>query len=360
MTMKKLQQILMLALCLLVLMVAAVQRDGKVWGKDFKDLFNDKPKTAKIETLRTLEDGTIVVNTTDLGNKVVGYAGTVPLEIYINNGKITQVKPLKNTETPDFFQQAASLLSSWNGKTVDEALKMRVDAVSGATYSSKAIIKNLHLGLAYYDKKAAKEEQVTLQSLDFKVYMGLAVVLLAAILPLFFKNKYYRLAQMLLNVLVLGFGCGTFLSWSLFINYLSSGIYFWASLIPIVMLVTAFIYPLFGKKNYYCNHVCPCGSLQDLLSKTKVKKWRLSPLTIKVLRTFRSLLFLGLLVVTLSGIYLEWIDYEVFSAFLFTSASYIVLALGIVVVVLSLFIPRPYCRFVCPTGCLLRMAEGRK
>lgn len=30
--MKKLQQILMLATCMFVLMAAAIQRDGKVWG----------------------------------------------------------------------------------------------------------------------------------------------------------------------------------------------------------------------------------------------------------------------------------------------------------------------------------------
>ena len=53
-------------------------------------------------------------------------------------------------------------------------------------------------------------------------------------------------------------------------------------------------------------------------------------------------------------------DYEVFSAFVFQTASAFVLVLGIVVVVLSLFVPRPYCRFVCPTGTLLRLAENRR
>ena len=81
-----------------------------------------------------------------------------------------------------------------------------------------------------------------------KTISALIVVLLAAIVPLFYRNKHYRTVQLLLNVVVLGFGCGTFLSWSMFVNFVSSGINFWASLVPIIMLTTAFIYPLFGKK----------------------------------------------------------------------------------------------------------------
>jgi uncharacterized protein with FMN-binding domain len=47
---------------------------------------------------------------------------------------------LKNSETPEFFAQASKLLTAWNGKTVDDAQKMKVDGVSGATYSSRGIL----------------------------------------------------------------------------------------------------------------------------------------------------------------------------------------------------------------------------
>ncbi|MBR0187025.1 MAG: FMN-binding protein, partial [Prevotella sp.] len=33
-----------------------------------------------------------------------------------------------------------------------DAKKMKVDAVTGATYSSKAVIENVQLGLDYYSK----------------------------------------------------------------------------------------------------------------------------------------------------------------------------------------------------------------
>ena len=51
-------------------------------------------------------------------------------------------------------------------------------------------------------------------------------------------------------------------------------------------------------------------------------------------------------------------DYELFSAFLFRRAAPLVLALAAVFFALSLVTPRPYCRFLCPTGTLIRFAQG--
>ena len=45
-----------------------------------------------------------------------------------------------------------NLLDKWNGKKVKEAKSMKVDAVTGATYSSNAVIENVKLGLEYYSK----------------------------------------------------------------------------------------------------------------------------------------------------------------------------------------------------------------
>ena len=357
--MKKLQQVLMLAVCLLILMVAAVQRDGKLWGHSLKAAKADSLKTARIDTMRTLDDGTKVINTTMLGKDITGYGGAVPLEIYIKDNKIVKVKALKNAETPEFFAETKPLLAKWNGKTIDEALRLKVDAVSGATFSSRGIIGNMRRGLAYASQKAVEPSILEQMDLNAKTVSALLVVLLGAIVPLFYRNKHYRTVQLLLNVVVLGFGCGTFLSWSLFVNFVSSGINFWASLVPVLMLVTAFVYPLFGKKNYYCTNICPCGSLQDLAAKTKNRKWRMDGKTVKALNAARRLLFAVLLVLALSGIWFKWMDYEVFSAFIFQTASVFVLALGGVFLLLSFFVARPYCRFVCPTGTLFKIAERR-
>lgn len=357
--MKKLQQVCMLAVCMLILMIAAVQRDGKIWGHRLKATKADSLKTAKVDTMRTLDDGTKVINTTVLGKDITGYGGNVPLEIYVKESRIVKVKALKNAETPEFFAEVKPLLSKWNGKTINEAQQLKVDAISGATFSSRGVIGNMKRGLAYASQKAIEPTILEQMNIDAKTISALIVVLLAAIVPLFYRNKHYRTIQLLLNVVVLGFGCGTFLSWSMFVNFVSSGINFWASLVPIIMLTTAFIYPLFGKKNYYCTNICPCGSLQDLAVKTKNKKWHISSKVAKRLNAARKFLFAVLLVLSLAGIWFKWMDYEIFSAFIFQTASVFVLVLGGVFFVLSFFVARPYCTYVCPTGTLFRIAERR-
>jgi uncharacterized protein with FMN-binding domain len=101
----------------------------------------------------TKEDGMDVVNTTTLGQKVAGYIGATPLKIYIKGNKVVKVVALKNQETPKYFAKVKKkLLDSWNEKKVKAASKMKVDAITGATFSSKAVIKNVQLGLDYYQK----------------------------------------------------------------------------------------------------------------------------------------------------------------------------------------------------------------
>ena len=146
---KKLSQILSLIVCLLMVAAVSLRRDGKLLGHDFRA--KQKVDTSvRNDTLRMESDGTMVINTTSLGKDISGYGGAVPLEIYVNKkGVITQVKALPNGETPEFFGRASALFNAWKGKSLKEAETMQVDAVSGATYSSKAIIANMQRGLQY-------------------------------------------------------------------------------------------------------------------------------------------------------------------------------------------------------------------
>jgi electron transport complex protein RnfG len=107
----------------------------------------------KGDDIITKEDGMTVVNTTELGKDVVGYVATTPLKIYIKKNKVVKIEALKNQETPKYFVKVKKqLLDQWNDKKVSEAAKMKVDGVTGATFSSDAVIKNVQLGLEYYQK----------------------------------------------------------------------------------------------------------------------------------------------------------------------------------------------------------------
>ena len=98
---------------------------------------------------------TVVINTEKLGKEVLGYAGPTPIEITVTDGKVAKIEALPNVESPGFFQrvQESTIFTALIGKTVKEASEVKLDAVSGATYSSKAVIENIRLGL----KEAAKK-----------------------------------------------------------------------------------------------------------------------------------------------------------------------------------------------------------
>ena len=99
----------------------------------------------------TKENGAFVINTTELGKNVEGYQGTTPLKVYIKKGKVEKIEFLKSTETPKYYAKVKkALLEKWNGLKVKEARQQQVDAVTGATFSSEAVIKNVQLALDYY------------------------------------------------------------------------------------------------------------------------------------------------------------------------------------------------------------------
>lgn len=93
-----------------------------------------------------------VVNTTSLGKDIKGFKGQTPLKVYIENDKVVKIEALKNQETPKFFARAKTLLSQYEGKSASKSAKLKVDGVSGATYSSKALKQNVELALKYYKK----------------------------------------------------------------------------------------------------------------------------------------------------------------------------------------------------------------
>lgn len=105
----------------------------------------------------TKENGTTIVNTTTLAEDVEGYAGPTPLKIYIKKNKIEKIEALKNVETPKYFALIKrDLLNRWNGLNVKKAAQQQVDAVTGATFSSEAVIENVRRGLDFYNKNPKK------------------------------------------------------------------------------------------------------------------------------------------------------------------------------------------------------------
>lgn len=371
--------LLSLVVVVLILSAAAIVRDGRIFGFDLRDggttqhgvQASSAAQTANNDTLSVMPDGTIVVDTRLLARDVQGYGGPVPLRIRVSKGGVVDsIVAEPNAESPDFFNHASAILAQWQGKTVDEAAAMEVDGVTGATFSSRAIITNVQRGLAYAKQHAALGNAsdavgsadvsgASASSGGFTLggIVALIVVLMGALVPLFVKNRRWHYVQLALNVIVLGLWTGTFVSYTLLMRLFSGGISL-ATLgtlaAPLLMVLVAMLYPLVGRRGHYCAHICPFGSAQELAGKLTRRKLRISPRLNRMLNVFRNLLWGVLMVLMLTATWTAWMDYELFTAFLYTSASAWVIVLAVLFLVLSVWVPRPYCRFVCPTGSLFR------
>ena len=365
-------RLLSLVVVVLILAAAAILRDGRILGHDLREAH--EVKTLKNDTLEMTPDGAFVVNTKPLAKDVQGYGGPVPLKIHIKDGRVAAVEAEPNAESPDFFNRAKELLNHWQNKSVDEALAEEVDAVSGATFSSRAIIANMQRGLAYAKQHGQWGEDGSAGALETSAspieggsvgaletsappIVALIVVLLGAVVPLFYNNRRLHLVQLAVNVVVLGLWTGTFVSYTLFLRIFSGGVSLsaiGALAAPLLMLIVALIYPLAGRSGHYCANICPFGSAQELAGKLSRRKLRITPRVLKLLSVLRNLLWGVLMALLLTG---TWIDYELFTAFLYSSASVWVIVLAALFLVLSVWVPRPYCRFVCPTGALVKSVE---
>lgn len=101
---------------------------------------------------------TQVVYTGEIAKKVIGYNGTTPLNITINNGKIEKIEALPNQEGPSYMQRATKkVFAQYEGLTVEEAIKLKPDVATGATYTSEALIKNIQMGLKQAKTDASKK-----------------------------------------------------------------------------------------------------------------------------------------------------------------------------------------------------------
>ena len=371
-------RLLSLVVVVLILAAAAILRDGRILGHDLREAH--EAKALKNDTLEVTPDGAFVVNTKPLAKDVQGYGGPVPLKIHIKDGRVAAVEAEPNAESPDFFNRAKELLNHWQNKSVDEALAEEVDAVSGATFSSKAIIANMQRGLAYAKQHGQWGEDGSVGALGTSAppivgsvsnsvgaletsappIVALIVVLLGAVVPLFYNNRRLHLVQLAVNVVVLGLWTGTFVSYTLFLRIFAGGVSLsaiGALAAPLLMLIVALIYPLAGRSGHYCANICPFGSAQELAGKLSRRKLRITPRVLKLLSVLRNLLWGVLMALLLTGTCTAWIDYELFTAFLYSSASVWVTVLAALFLVLSVWVPRPYCRFVCPTGALVKSVE---
>ena len=304
----------------------------------------------------------VVISSLSLAQDVIGYAGNTPLFVYIDTeGTIQGIATMANDETPGFFRRAKrGILGEWKGLTVEEALDTEVDVVTGATYTSRSLNENVRAVLSAYAATDLMRHDAPAIGWG-RTLLLFAVFAFGLVVSWRFRGiRWLRLAVMVLNVGITGFWCGQFLSLSILHGWIQNGVDLVLYLPTIVMLVLAIVLPYIGKSHYYCNWMCPYGSLQDLAWQLPLPKVKISAKAYKRMGQLRLWILLILLLMMWMGTGFFLIDYEPFTAFIVSAAAPAVIVLAASFVVLGIFIPHPWCRCVCPVGTLLNLAEEKK
>jgi ferredoxin len=126
--------------------------------------------------------------------------------------------------------------------------------------------------------------------------------------------------------------------------------------IPLTVIIF-FLLPLFFTLFYgrtFCAGVCPLGAIQDIftIQPMQLKSW------VQSLLGLIPYIYLGLGVLY-AATATDFIicRYDPFVGIFRFNASFLMFAIGAILLLISIFIARPYCRFLCPYGVLLNLVS---
>lgn len=287
-----------------------------------------------------------------------GYGGPVPLLIRLQEDTITKVHLLDNNETEEFliYIKEDDLTAQWEGIHVKQVSDMNIDAVSGATETSNAIIRGVRQGAARF----LNEEQSHLKR-DFlsiaEDIVFLLVILLSLAISYVRSLKKYRWIYLLIVLLVFGIFTGKVLSLKLLHGWLAEGIAWKTNWQSTILLLLALSMPLIKRPGFYCNYLCPMGALQELINKVSPGKKR--RLTLKKSPLSLREIYLTLILTSLVLGFVFNLSYlEPFMVFAYNIAGTGLFIFAGIIAIMSFFFNRPWCA-LCPTGCLIDKVHNK-
>jgi len=308
------------------------------------------------------EDGGFVFGTEPFAEGISGYGGPVEMAVFVSrDGALRDLRIVRSHETPAYVESIGEWLETLPGRNVFDAADLAgVDAVSGATMTSAAILQTLQqagprfasaaLGMEVRAAAPVRRHRLDLPFACLAVLLGLAVIVRRV------PNVWVRRALLLATLVATGFWWNlqystqqvmAILSFNLPGNLLS-GSFLLVLLVPTVVLLVG---------NVYCGYVCPFGALQELVGDLRPGRLDTDPPK-KVWRYARAVkyLLLALLVVLFgltrnSGVLSADPLLTVFSRH--RDLSILCVAIGLVA--LSFVFRRFWCRNLCPAGAFLAL-----
>ena len=311
--------------------------------------------------------GGYVFSSAELARDVRGFGGKINIAIYTDTaGKVIDLAIVKSNETIAYMEMLSEWIESLKGSAVFDGKRLEeLEAVTGATVSSKAIISALQVSGRNFAQEILGR-QIELKQTEYagwKKYVPdnqgcyLLIAFATVIAATYFPNKWMRIVILACMLVIGGFLLNA--------QYSTEQVKAVGTLsLPMLSLTGSFILAggvlvfvlIFG--NFYCGYICPFGAAQELACYATggVLKQELTKQTMRTANLVRY----GLLAVVMALFFVSR-NHDVFSSdFLVRifskNVSKALLWSGILIVVLSVFYNRFWCRFLCPAGAFLSLA----
>jgi hypothetical protein len=296
-----------------------------------------------------------------------GYGGPITMAVGATpDGRVRSVAILEYRDTLDLLPRSQELLRSLLGKTPDAPFHVGddVDAVSGATFSSRAI------ALASLEAaRAIAERGVRQATSGGRIEFGppeialLALLLAGAVgrnrphLPVRVRRAL-RIGTLLVSLATIGFLfnrpwviafptrllAGDFPSWR-------THLYWYIHLAGLLVAFTR------TGKNAYCPWICPFGAAQDVIGLAGGARRRRMPSALLFTWVKRVLLWVAVL---LGLLYRNpgAASFEVFAAFFRLTGTEFQFAILVFTIGVGVFVSRPFCHWVCPVDTTEHIARA--
>jgi hypothetical protein len=292
-----------------------------------------------------------------------GYGGPLTLAVgTAPDGRLHALALLDYRDTPDLLRRAERLLGSLLGKPPSDAFEVGrdVDAVTGATYSSRGIADAAR---AASRALAEREPDARASAEGGRAAIGAPEVVLLLLLgaaaigrqrPSLSSRtrRVIRWATLLVSLATLGLLwnrpftiafptrllAGDWPSWTTHL--------YWYLLLAGVLLASTR-----AGKGPYCPSACPFGAAQDVVGLLGGAHRRRVPSALLFAWVKRALLWLAVL---LGLLYRSpgAASYEVFAALFRLSGTSFQLAVLALALAAALFVRRPFCHWACPVDAL--------